>query len=113
MSENLSEHVIENRRYWDATACVEFTYDMAREALLHDLQHEVRFLEGYDRIVERIDARFDVIGSDLTLLISFCYQAQGRLSNHRRKQFQYRLPKETLDAIEAAVREEFGFDASP
>ncbi len=96
-------------RYWDATSCVEFGLAMAREALEHDLHHEVRFLAGYDEAKRRIDERFDLRGSDLSTLVLCAHDNEGRLSQRRRRQFEGRVQPQALDFIEQVVREVFGF----
>ena len=34
----------------------------------------------------------------------FCLDQNGRISNHRRKQYQYKVPEEIFDALEQAYR---------
>ena len=95
-------------RFWDATPCIEFTYRMAKEALEKDLAQEVKFLEGYDRMVQTVNDNFDVVGSDLSMLILVCYQNNGRLSTNQRRKFKHRVSDEILDFIEKKAIEEFG-----
>lgn len=87
-------------RFWDATRCVEFTLQMARRALEIELREETEFLERYDRVVKAVNQRFDVRGSDLSKLVMMCLDNDGKVSKHRRKQFQYSVPEEVLDFIE-------------
>jgi len=98
-------------RYWDATPCVEFGVRMVKEALEHDLQAETRFLLGYDEVVRRVDAQFDIRNADLATLVSSCFREKGRVSNRWRKQLAERMQPAAFDAIEAAVREVFFSDA--
>ncbi|MGO4302383.1 Fic family protein [Cupriavidus sp. RAF12] len=93
--------------YWDATPCVEFGVRMVKEALEHDLQAETQFLQGYDEVVKRIGAEFDIRNSDLATLVSSCFKEKGRVSNRWRKQLGDRVQPEAFDAIEAAVRDVF------
>ena len=81
---------------------------MAKEAFEKDLAQEVKFLEGYDRMVQTVNDNFDVVGSDLSMLILVCYQNNGRLSNNQRRKFKYRVSDEILDFIEKKAIEEFG-----
>lgn len=90
--------------YWDATRCVEFTLRMARLALEEDLASEVQFLAGYDKVVEVVDRRYDLVGSTLATLILSCHQNGGVLSKRRRKQFGATVPADAFDFIEAAVQ---------
>lgn len=92
-------------RYWDATACVEFSLKMAQQALEQDLKEETEFLAKFDRIYKAVDERFDVRGSDLTTLVLSCLQNNGRVSANRRKKFALTVPAIVFDAIEEAWSE--------
>lgn len=92
-------------RYWDATACVAFTLEMARQALEVELHEETEFLQAYDQIFKAVDARFDVRGSDLAQLVMMCLSNNGIVSRNRRKQFQYSVPEEVFDFIEERARQ--------
>ncbi|MBU6958538.1 Fic family protein [Pseudomonas sp. CVAP len=87
-------------RFWDATRCIEFTLQMARRALEVELREETEFLERYDRIVKAVNQRYDVRGSDLSKLVMMCLDNEGKVSKHRRKQFQYSVPEEVFEFIE-------------
>lgn len=89
-------------RYWDATPCVEFSLDMAHQALEKDLREETEFLDRFDQVYRRIDERFDVRGKDLTTLIISSLQNDGKVSEYRRKQFRLTVPEPVFDAIEQA-----------
>ncbi|MDY0038526.1 MAG: Fic family protein [Zoogloea oleivorans] len=89
-------------RYWDATACVEFGLEMARQALEKDLREETGFLARYDRIYKAVNERFDIRGNDLTVLVLSCLQNNGRVSTNRRRQYAARVPEAAFDAIEEA-----------
>lgn len=88
-------------RYWDATSCVAFGLEMARQALEHDLKTETDFLAQFDQLYQAIDQRFDLRGNDLTTLVLACLQNNGKISANRRKQFKLTVPENVLDAIEA------------
>jgi hypothetical protein len=87
-------------RYWDATRCVEFTLQMARRALEVELREETKFLGRYDQVIKAVNLRFDVRGSDLSKLVMMCLDNDGKVSKHRRKQFQYSVPEEVFAFIE-------------
>ncbi|MGE8482238.1 MAG: Fic family protein [Pseudomonas sp.] len=87
-------------RYWDATRCVEFTLQMARRALEVELREETEFLDRYDRVIKAVNQRFDVRGSDLSMLVMMCLDNDGKVSKNRRKQFQYSVPEEVFEFIE-------------
>lgn len=92
-------------RYWDATQCCEFMALCAETAIEKHLKEETVFLNRYDQIYRTINERFDVVSKDLGNLVMMCMQHHGRLSNHRRKQYQYRVPEEVFDALEKAYRD--------
>lgn len=87
-------------RFWDATRCVEFTLRMARRALEVELREETEFLDRYDRVIKAVNQRFDVRGSDLSKLVMMCLDNDGKVSKHRRKQFQYSVSEEVFAFIE-------------
>ncbi len=91
--------------YWDATTCVEFGLEMARQALEKDLREETEFLARYDRIYKAVNERFDIRGNDLTTLVISCMQNNGKVSNNRRKQYAAAVPEAVFDAIEEAWQE--------
>ncbi|CRM24823.1 Adenosine monophosphate-protein transferase SoFic [Pseudomonas sp. 37 R 15] len=103
-------------RYWGATRCVEFTLQMARRALEVELREETEFLDRYDRVIKAVNQRYDVRGSDLSKLVMMCLDNEGKLSKHRRKQFQYSVAEEVFGFIEEEVGrviEECGNQPSP
>lgn len=92
-------------RYWDATACVEFGFGMAEQALDTELRHETEYLMRYDAIVRRINEAMDLRGSDLSTLVISALDNGGVVSKRRRDQFSNRVPVAAFDLIEEAVRE--------
>lgn len=92
-------------RYWNATACVEFCLQMAKQALEQDLKAETRFLLEFDRVYRAVDAVADVRGNDLTVLVISALQNQGRVSRNRRKQFQNTVTESVFELIEAACKQ--------
>lgn len=89
-------------RYWGATQVVEFSLEMARQALEKDLREETEFLDRFDRVYRQIDDRFDVRGSVLTTLVISALQNNGIVSKNRRRQFGPIIPAPVFDAIEQA-----------
>jgi len=78
---------------------------MAEQALEVELRQETEFLARYDAVVRTVGERFDLRGSDLATLVLSALDNGGKVSNHRRKQFQNRVPDEVFDAVqEAAMR---------
>jgi hypothetical protein len=92
-------------RYFDATPCVSFVYEMALEALRKDLKEEVAYLSCYDEVVRRVNDRYDIQGSTLANLIRMAYQNGGMFSKNQRKQFADQVETAALDFIEAQVQE--------
>ncbi len=43
------------------------------------------------------------IGSDLSKLVMMCLDNEGKVSKHRRKQFQYSVPEQVFEFIEEEV----------
>ena len=74
-------------RYWDATACVQFGLEMAKEALQQDLLTEVEFLGQFDRVYQRINQAIDMNSNLMNTLVHLLVKNQGRLSNNKRKTF--------------------------
>lgn len=92
-------------RYWDATACVAFGHRMAEQALDRDLRGETEYLADFDVVLRAVDDRFDIRGSDLTTLLRRCFDQQGRVSNHSRKQFEATVPADAFEFIEEQVKQ--------
>ena len=65
-----------------------------------ELREETEFLDRYDRVIKAVNERFDVRGSDLSKLVMMCLDNEGKVSKHRRKQFQYSVPEEVFAFIE-------------
>src|SRR5690554_3028111 len=87
-------------RYWDGTQCAEFMARATKQAIEQHLKEETVFLTRYDEIYRRIDQAFDIPNTDLSRLVMFCLEKNGRLSRRRRKQYQHRVPEEVFDALE-------------
>lgn len=83
-----------------------------KQAIEQHLKEETVFLTRYDEIYRRIDQAFDILNTDLSRLVMFCLDQNGRISNHRRKQYQYRVPEEIFDALETAYQDVIASDDS-
>lgn len=93
-------------RFWDATACVEFGYRMAEQALDIDLRQETEFLARFDRIASILNNEFDIRSNDQHLLIISALQNGGRISNNRRKKLANRVPDDVFDFVERLANDE-------
>ena len=51
-------------------------------------------------MIKAVNQRYDVRGSDLSKLVMMCLDNGGKLSKHRRKQFQYSVAEEVFGFIE-------------
>ena len=89
-------------QYWDATECVVFMASAVEQAIEQHLKQETQYLQHYDQLYRRMDQVFDVAQSELSKLVMFCLDQQGKLSANRRKQYQYRVPEALFDALEQA-----------
>jgi hypothetical protein len=95
-------------RYWEGTSCVEFMAQATELAIEQHLKDETLFLTRYDEIYRRINQSFDLSSIDLSRLVMFCLNQNGRISANRRKQYQYQVPEEVFDALENAYLEVVG-----
>jgi len=91
-------------RFWDATACVEFGFEMAQSALDVDLRGETVFLAQYDAVIRAVNEEFDVRGNTLAVLVLSCLQNEGIVSKNRRKQFGDQVPAGFFEFLEETVR---------
>jgi len=91
-------------RYWDATASVAFTLEMAKRALEVELREETEFLGRYDLIVNAVNDVYDVRGSDLATLVMMCLDNNGVVSKNRRKQYQHSVQPAVFDYIEQVAK---------
>ncbi|RRU17803.1 Fic family protein [Stenotrophomonas sp. 278] len=91
-------------RYWDATPAAEFCMKMAELALDEELRNETEFLLRYDLAHRAVDDAYDLVNSDLAVLLIGAFQNNGVVSKRRRAQFQHRVPEAAFDFIEDRVK---------
>ncbi|MGX9960569.1 Fic family protein [Xanthomonas euvesicatoria] len=91
-------------RYWDATPAAEFCMKMASLALYDELRDETEFLIRYDMAHRAVDEEFDLVNTDLSVLLISAFQNDGVVSKRRRDQYQYRVPQAAFDFIETKVK---------
>lgn len=91
-------------RYWDATACVEFSLRMAEQALQVDLQRQALFLSRFDAVQRAVQQRFDVRGPVLATLVALCLDSGGVISKNKRKRYADVVQPQAFDCIEQAAR---------
>lgn len=95
-------------RYFDATPHSEFLYRCVEQTVQHDLPHEVRYLEGYDRFAERVKEVIEMPDRKIALLHSFLVQDRGHLSQRARDREFSALTAEEVGEIEGAYRDLLG-----
>ncbi len=100
-----------NYRYWDATACAEFGFEVAAQALEVELKQEAQFLQRYDRVYALVNEQFDIRNNDLATLVLSAIDNAGVVSKNRRKQFEGRVPAAAFDALESAAHMVLGEQA--
>ncbi len=93
-------------RYINFDSEVAFLHTMVQKAVQEEIPRELAWLVGYDAAFQQIATEFDLPNKDISALIRMIQSNQGKLSEHRRKQFTH-LPIEALDRIEAITREKF------
>lgn len=87
-------------RYWDATDCVAFTMEMAKQALEVELREATDFLQRFDTLVKVVNENYDVRGNLLSRLVMQCLDQNGIVSKGRRKQYQGSIQEEVFDFLE-------------
>jgi hypothetical protein len=104
-------------RYWDATPCVTFGLEMAKQALHEDLRQESDFLAKFDVVYKAVNDAVDMNNNDLVITVKSCLQNNGLLSNNRRKQLIAKgHPEKIVDEIQAVIKsvmEDFSDPDSP
>jgi len=90
----------ESFQFMDLTSNAEFTLRMAKVALQEDLIGETQWLRDFDLVYDQVKARFDIRDGDLSTLVAAALKNSGMVSKNNRKKYLYRVPCETLDAIE-------------
>ena len=92
-------------RYWDATHCVTFGLQMAQQALDRDLKQESDFLQRFDIVYKAVNESIDMNNNDLVVVVRYCLQNDGLLSNNRRKQLISKGHSvELIDKIQDIIR---------
>lgn len=92
-------------RYFDATKMAEFLYSCVHETIENILPEEIRYLEQYDTLKNRIAARFDMPDYRLDLLIRFLQQNNGKLSKRRQSKEFSDLTAEEAASLEHLYQE--------
>jgi hypothetical protein len=108
--EYLGSDGLELYRYWDATRAVEFTYQMAEQALAVELRTNVEYLERYDFVSRKVNELVDIRGSDLAVLIRGALEQHGAVSKRRREQFGSRVVTKAFDLIEGFAKQALARD---
>jgi Fic family protein len=99
-------------RYWDATSFAEYLYGCVEQAIHHDLEEEIGFLNVFDRSVRRTMEIVDMPDRRASLLVRLILQNKGKLAQDKRGHFS-EIHDEELASIETAIRELMGSAALP
>jgi len=90
-------------RYWDATPLAEYLYGCVEQAIRHDLEEEIGFLNVFDRAVRRTMEIVDMPDRRASLLVRLILQNKGTLAHNKREHFS-ELSDGEIASIESAVR---------
>lgn len=74
--------------------------DPKSEQALDAEQQDAALQARYERLLKAMDERFDIRGSDLSILVVSCLDDNGRVSSKRRRQFGDRVPADAFDVLE-------------
>jgi hypothetical protein len=99
-------------RYWDATPFAEYLYGCVKQAIHHDLEEEIGFLNVFDRAVRRTMDIVDMPDRRASLLVRLILQNKGTLARNKRDHFA-ELRDEEVASIESAVRSVMGSTEIP
>jgi Fic family protein len=99
-------------QYWDATSFAEYLYSCVEQAIHHDLEEEIGFLNVFDRSVRRTMEIVDMPDRRASLLVRLILQNRGTLAQNKREHFS-EIHDEELASIETTVRELMGSVTAP
>ncbi|MCC5944403.1 MAG: Fic family protein [Bernardetiaceae bacterium] len=100
-------NTIDFYRYFDATAAAEFLYDCLDYTLTQILPQEVEYLMQYDNFKTKISEYFTISDKQISLLLSFLKQNNGKLSKRAGEKEFARLTSEEVAQIEKIYRDCF------
>jgi hypothetical protein len=89
-------------RYWDATPLAEYLYGCVDQAIHHDLEEEIGFLNVFDRAVRRTMEIVDMPDRRASLLVRLILQNKGKLAQNKRGHFA-EIRDDEIGSIESAV----------
>lgn len=81
-----------------------FGFQRAEQALNVELRQKTQFLLHFDAIKGAVDEQFAVRGSVLATLIAIGIEADGKISNNKRKPCAVVVPQATFDQTELITR---------
>ena len=91
--------------YFDATRQAEYLVDRIEHTIHSALPAELIYLQRFDDAKRRVAAIADMSDHLATLLIQFCIQNGGKVSNRRREQFFPEVSDDVIATLEATIRE--------
>ena len=98
-------------RYPDMTAQVESLFAFIERAIETDLAQELAFLANYEKTKQLVQAIVDMPDRDIDLVIRFCLQNNGKLSQRKRESHFEKLTDDEITRLERAVAEGYKSNA--
>ena len=92
-------------RYFDATRQAEYLLDRIERTVKFSLPAELTYIQRFDDAKKLIAEKIDLADRLSSLVIQFCAQNQGTLSQRKREEYFETLTDEQVSEIENAVRE--------
>lgn len=89
-------------RYWDATPFAEYLYACVEQAIHHDLEEEIGFLQVFDRAVRQTMEIVNMPDRRASLMVRLILQNKGKLAENKRGHFA-EIRDDEIAAIESAV----------
>jgi len=90
-------------RYFDATRQAEYLIDRLERTVRFSLPAELDYLERFDEAKRRLAERIDLPDRLASLLIQFCTQNGGRLSQRKREEYFPGLTDDEVAELEEAI----------
>ncbi|MBN2541922.1 Fic family protein [bacterium] len=93
-------HTIDLYRYFDATKQAEFLYSCIQQTIDVTIPEEINYLRNYDKMKVFLEEQFQMPDNMISLLMSFLYQGEGKLSKRAKTKEFKPLTKKEVKIIE-------------
>jgi hypothetical protein len=94
-------------RYIDMTVIAERLFIFIEKTINEELETEINFIIDYDKAKSGIRDIVDMPDRSIDLIIRFCIENNGSLSNNKRKKHFDMLTAEEIGGIERCIKESF------